>query len=158
MFIKGQNEADYLSNAIRDCRRLTRRFNMATVIVAHPDKWAGRNEGIEDMTLYSIAGGAVWKNRADHGIVVAREKDGGGHYTGNTIIKIDKVRDQTMMGMLGTATLAFGGKIFTSSSIPAPPRQRPAPIESGRSAYRSIRIGISLSIVSAGTLRRKPHA
>jgi twinkle protein len=107
MFAKGQNETDYLSTAIRDCRRLTRRFNMATVIVAHPDKWAGRNESIDDMTLYSIAGGAVWKNRADHGIVVAREKSDTGTYTGDTIIKIDKVRDQTMMGMPGSVTLAF---------------------------------------------------
>lgn len=63
-------------------------------------------ESIEEMTLYSIAGGAVWKNKADHGVIIGRELTETG-LTGNTIVKVDKCKDWTKMGVPGSVTLGF---------------------------------------------------
>lgn len=100
------NESVYLNNALRDLKRLARKFNLAIVIIAHPDKAGGRNEGIDDMTLYSIHGGATWKNKADHGIIIGRETSDGG-LTGNTIVKVDKSKNHRTMGHPGAQALGF---------------------------------------------------
>lgn len=109
------SEADYLNESIRELKRWMRRYGLALVIIAHPDKNAGRNESIDEMTLYSISGGAVWKNKADGGIIIGHELNSDGA-TGNTIVKIDKRRDHDTMGILGQVTLAFDSVrgIYTS--------------------------------------------
>lgn len=103
---RGMTVDEYITSALRDLKRLGRRYQMAIVIVAHPDKNAGRNETVEDMSLYSISGGAAWKNKADGGVIVAQETGTGGP-TGNTIIKIDKRKDWDTMGLPGSVTLGF---------------------------------------------------
>lgn len=105
-FDRSMREDQYLNDALREIKRLARRYDIAIIIVAHPDKAGGRNEGIDDMTLYSISGGAVWKNKADFGIVLARETDGNG-FTGNTLVKVDKVKNQRVGGTPGMATLSY---------------------------------------------------
>lgn len=113
---QGSNEAAYLNGAVRELKRLARRYRICLIIVAHPDKTGGRHEGIDEMSLYSIAGGAVWKNKADHGIVIAREVGEAG-YTGNTWIKVDKSKDHVTMGMPGSVLLKFDVKTRTYSSL-----------------------------------------
>ena len=78
-------------------KRLGRRYGITIIIVAHPDKGAGRGEAVDDMTLYSISGGAHWKNKADGGIIVAQQMGESGA-TGNTVIKVDKRKDWDIMG------------------------------------------------------------
>jgi twinkle protein len=115
---KGQSEAEYLNSAIRDLKRLARRYRIALGIVAHPDKNAGLNHGFEEMSLYSIAGGAAWNNKADHGIVVAREKDQKGAFTGATFVKTTKCKDHSMMGVPGQARFQFDHKTRTFTARP----------------------------------------
>lgn len=97
MWARGANESEYIGQALRDLKRLGRRYGITIIIVAHPDKSAGRLEGVDDMTLYSISGGAHWKNKADGGIIVAQEMGEKGA-TGNTVIKVDKRKDWDVMG------------------------------------------------------------
>lgn len=119
MWDRGQGEVEYTNNALRDLKRLARRYDIAIVLVAHPDKHAGRNESVKDMTLYSISGGSAWKNKADHGIIIAREVDDeqSKAETGRTIVKVDKCKDHTMMGYPGTAILDFDSeaRVFNSA-------------------------------------------
>lgn len=115
MWARGSNESDYINAALRDLKRWCRRYSIALVIVAHPDKAGGRNESIEEMSLYSISGGAAWKNKADGGIIVGKEMNSEGE-TGNTIIKCDKRKDWDTMGSPGTVVLGFDSVrgIYTS--------------------------------------------
>lgn len=106
---QGSNEAAYLNAAVKELKRLARRYRILLIIVTHPDKTGGRHEGIDEMSLYSISGGAVWKNKADHGVVIAREVGENGN-TGNTWVKIDKSKDHVTMGMPGTVLLSFDVK------------------------------------------------
>lgn len=99
---RGATVDEYINAALRDLKRIMRRYGITIIIVAHPDKSAGRNEGIDDMTLYSISGGAAWKNKADGGIVVGRDEE-----TTRTIIKVDKRKDWDVMGCPGQAELDF---------------------------------------------------
>src|SRR5579871_5876433 len=55
-------------------------------------------------------------------------------------------------------TVASGARTCISISRPAPPRYRPAPLESARSRYRRMRTGMSASMASTGMLRRNPMA
>lgn len=116
VWAQGSNEAAYLNAAVRELKRLARRYRIVLIIVAHPDKTGGRHEGIDEMSLYSIAGGAVWKNKADHGIIVDREMGEAG-YTGNTWIKVDKSKDHVTMGVPGTVLLGFDTRTRMYSSI-----------------------------------------
>jgi hypothetical protein len=60
------------------------------------------------MSLYSINGGAAWKNKADHGIVVSREHDETGRPVGPvTWVKIDKSKNHERMGVPGKKKLIF---------------------------------------------------
>jgi twinkle protein len=112
MWAKGQSEVDYLNSALRDLKRMARRYQILLVIVAHPDKGAGMNQDITEMNLYSISGGATWNNKADGGIIVAREKGQNGP-TGATIIKISKRKDHELMGIPGEARFEFDHKSRT---------------------------------------------
>lgn len=103
---RGMTVDEYITGALRDLKRLARRYGVTIVIIAHPDKNAGRNETVEEMSLYSISGGAAWKNKADGGIIVAQEQGTDGP-TGNTIIKIDKRKDWDTMGTPGFVVLGF---------------------------------------------------
>jgi twinkle protein len=102
MFGKGQNEAQYLNDAVREIKIRARRYNICICIVCHPDKASGKVESIDEMTLYSISGGAVWKNKADHGIVIGREPE-----TWKTFVKIDKSKNWTLLGQPGQVDLEF---------------------------------------------------
>jgi twinkle protein len=100
------SETEYLNAAIRELKRWARRYGLVLIILAHPDKHAGRNETIEEMTLYSISGGATWKNKADGGIVIGQELNSDGP-TGNSIVKVDKRKDWDTQGSPGTVVLSF---------------------------------------------------
>lgn len=119
MWDRGQGEVEYTNNALRDLKRLARRYDIAIMLVAHPDKHGGRNESIDTMTLYSISGGSAWKNKADHGIIIARETQGEGDgkvETERTIVKLDKCKDHQVMGFPGVASLDFDtlARVFKS--------------------------------------------
>ena len=112
---KGMGIDEYITAALRDLKRIARRYSIALVVVAHPDKSAGRNESVEEMTLYSISGGAAWKNKADGGLIVAQEVNEAGS-TGFSLIKVDKRKDWDVMGEPGTARLFFDVKTGLYSS------------------------------------------
>lgn len=106
LFDRNVREDQYHNNALRELKKIARQYQIALVIVAHPDKSGGRNESIDEMTLYSISGGAAWKNKADHGVIIGREVDSGG-VTGNTVVKVDKSKDYREMGVPGQKTLLY---------------------------------------------------
>ena len=113
---RGVGVDEYINQALRELKRLGRRYGITIVIIAHPDKAGGRNETIEEMTLYSISGGAAWKNKADGGIIIAQETNSEGS-TGNSIVKIDKRKDWDTMGIPGTVVLKFDSARGLYSSL-----------------------------------------
>jgi twinkle protein len=63
-------EATYLNRALKDLKRMARRYRITIIIVAHPNLAGGRVKAIEEASLYDINGGAVWNNKADLGVIV----------------------------------------------------------------------------------------
>lgn len=60
---------EYTGYAIKELKRFARKFDVHTIVVAHPYKMtAGEEPG-----LYSISDSAHWANKADIGIVVHRD-------------------------------------------------------------------------------------
>jgi len=98
-----ENETQYLNGALRDLKRLARRLQIALIIVTHPTKLGGEKSNIDDLTLYDVAGSAAWKNKADHGIIIHRNSPA----DPITTVKIDKARDNEMMGIPGKAQFEF---------------------------------------------------
>lgn len=97
-----ENETSYTNQALRELKRIARRFQIAIIIVAHPGK-AADGKQLEDLSLYDVSGSAAWKNKADHGIIVHRDKDD----KSITFIKIDKSKDWATMGQPGTVKMQF---------------------------------------------------
>lgn len=103
MFGRGFTEAQYLNDALRRLKRAMRRYQILIMVVAHPDKSGQRKDSIADLTLSDISGGAAWRNKADHGLIVYAPdaRDSLRH------VKIDKSKNFRLMGTPGTVRLRF---------------------------------------------------
>lgn len=97
-----ENETAYTNTALRELKRIARRYQIAVIIVAHPGK-AADMKTIDEMSLYDVSGSAAWKNKADHGIIIARDKQD----SSVTFVKIDKSKDWRIMGQPGTVRMQF---------------------------------------------------
>jgi twinkle protein len=155
LFARGQNEAQYLNDAVRELKTRARRLGICLCIVCHPDKASGKIEGIDEMSLYSISGGAVWKNKADHGIVLGRKKDS---YT--TDVKIDKSKNWKLLGIPGQVELEFDQR--TCSYIEAGkrgPRVVPVATEKNAQEQEAKATGThNVPVIPAGRLNMKDEA
>jgi twinkle protein len=96
-----ETETAYTNQALRDLKRLARRYQLAIIVVAHPTKGAGA-KSVEEVSLYDISGSAAWKNKADHGIIVHRLPT-----DPETTIKIDKSKDFWVMGAPGAVRMRY---------------------------------------------------
>lgn len=100
-----ENETTYTNTALRELKRIARRFQIAIIIVAHPGKGADA-KSLNDMSLYDVNGSAAWKNKADHGVIIFRDKTD----TSMTFVKIDKSKDWGTMGRPGTVKMQFAAE------------------------------------------------
>lgn len=100
-----ENETGYTNQALRELKRIARRYQIAIIIVAHPAKSADQ-KGIDELSLYDVSGSAAWKNKADHGIIIHRDKDD----RTITHVKIDKSKDWSTMGTPGKIEMQFTPK------------------------------------------------
>ena len=103
IFAKGQTEAQYLNLAVSRLKRLGRRYQLLLIVVAHPNAEGGRETDIERWSLYNMAGGAVWNNKADHGIVVYRPDD----EEPICYVKIAKSRQHALLGRPGIVRMRY---------------------------------------------------
>jgi twinkle protein len=71
----GERGDEYLTRSIKFVKDTGKRLRISTVIVAHPDKSAGKESLKEGkvMTLYDMADGAAWNNAAELGVIVYRK-------------------------------------------------------------------------------------
>jgi twinkle protein len=103
MWGKGLTESQYLNDALRDIKKLARRYQLAIIIVAHPDKASCRLTDVEEWDLYSISGGQAWNNKADHGVVVLRPDKS----DTTTFIRVSKSKRHATMGVPGIVRMHF---------------------------------------------------
>lgn len=99
---KGEREDEYINRAIRQLKRLAKRFKILVIVVAHPTKMSDKGN-IKKPTLYDISGGATWYNKADYGIVVWRDDV----RECQTDIIISKVKFQRYAGKPGILHLEY---------------------------------------------------
>ena len=97
-----ENETSYTNQALRELKRIGRRYQIAIIIVAHPGK-AADNKNLDELSLYDVSGSAAWKNKADHGIIIHRDKCD----DSITLVKIDKSKDWATMGRPGIVKMQF---------------------------------------------------
>jgi twinkle protein len=104
-----ETETGYTNKALKDLKRLARRYQIALIVVTHPSKSGGQVKPLEDMTLYDVAGSAAWRNKADHGVIVYRaSKD-----DPVTHIKVDKSKDFALMGTPGVVRMKYRATLGT---------------------------------------------
>jgi twinkle protein len=113
VFAKGQTEAQYLNDAIRGLKRLGRRYQIMIIIVTHPHAAGGQTADIADWSLYAISGGAVWNNKADHGVIILRpDKD-----DPVSFVKVSKSKRHAIMGRPGTVRMRFNPLLATYQAV-----------------------------------------
>ena len=70
----GKSETDYISECLTKLRRFTRKHNIKTWLVAHPQKMTKNKEGKYDVpNPYDISGSAHWRNKADFCLCAHRD-------------------------------------------------------------------------------------
>ena len=99
----GESETAYTTKALKDLKRIARRYQIALIIVTHPSKSGGQIKSVDEMSLYDVSGSAAWKNKADHGIIVHRA----GGVDKTVSIKIDKSKNFSKLGMPGIVKMEF---------------------------------------------------
>ena len=97
-----ETETAYTNQALRELKRLSRRFQLAIIVVTHPSKGAN-GKSIEDLSLYDVSGSAAWKNKADHGIIIHRNSTD----DPITYVKVDKSKDFAVMGIPGVVRMTY---------------------------------------------------
>lgn len=86
---KGEREDQYISRQLAKIRRFARMNKVHVWLVAHPRNLQKNKEGTYDPpTLYEIAGGAHWRNKADMALCVHRPS----METAETVVFVQKVR------------------------------------------------------------------
>lgn len=104
---QGEREDQYLSKRLTKLRRFARLNGLHIWVIAHPKNQVKNNNGDYDPpTMYDIAGGAQWRNKADNGICVHRNFE-----SGRTEVYIQKIRfrDVGEIGMTELKWKAYGG-------------------------------------------------
>jgi len=97
-----ENETKYTNDALKQLKRMARRFQIAIIIVTHPSKGV-KGKTIEELDLYDVSGSNAWNNKADHGIVIHRDPDD----DAVTFVKICKSKRWKVMGKPGTVKMKF---------------------------------------------------
>lgn len=87
-------QTEYVRECLMWLKQFNRAYNTSTILVVHPTK-----EGLKDGRIPSLLdceGSLAWENKADNGLVVAREKD-----TTASRIMSTKVRESPEAGRIG---------------------------------------------------------
>ncbi len=103
-----ESETRYTNEALRQMKRMARKFNILLIIAAHPTKQAGLQREITNMSLYDVSGSAAWKNKADHGVIIFRPEG-----SDDTIVKVDKCKNHSTMGTPGTVYMRYNPDLCT---------------------------------------------
>ena len=70
----GKSETDYISECLTKLRRFTRKYNIKSWLVAHPQKLTKNKDGKYDVpNPYDISGSSHWRNKADFILCAHRE-------------------------------------------------------------------------------------
>lgn len=93
---------EYTGFAIKQFRKMARKYAVHVIVVAHPAKIRRDKDGkMPRVGLYDISDSAHWANKADVGIVVSRDDDG------TAIIDIVKTKYHDQIGIPGELRGAF---------------------------------------------------
>ena len=83
---------DYTMEYLQKIDEFSRKYDILTIIVAHPTKmYKNANGEIDEPTMYSIKGGGEWYDASHHGLLVHRD------YIAKTVkVKVLKVKFQNL--------------------------------------------------------------
>lgn len=99
-------ETEYTGFAIKQFRKLAKKYNVHVIVVAHPAKMMRQKDGTYPIpSLYDISGSSHWYNKADIGIVVHRA--GETPDDSKTIVRIAKSRYHDIIGRPGDLDMRF---------------------------------------------------
>jgi twinkle protein len=95
-------ETEFVSSALSKLKRFAKMYGVTIFVVAHPAKPDQRAGVDEPPSIYSIAGSAHWRNKADAALIVHRDFS-----EDITKVIVEKVRRQPMCGRPGTVKFEF---------------------------------------------------
>lgn len=99
-----ESQTEYVGRAIRQLKRFANSYNVLVVIVAHPTKSA-KEKAPDQLSLYDISDSAHFANKADIGVIIARQ--GNLEMDTLTSVLVKKIRFQPDMGKPGDKDLDF---------------------------------------------------
>ncbi len=99
---RDETATEYIGRAIRLLKRVSKRYNLALFVLAHPTKEVGVGGKIRVPSLYDVDGSAHWFNKPDVGLVIHRPDCN----LPQTAVHINKVRFRGT-GKVGKVMLSF---------------------------------------------------
>lgn len=102
---QGLTETQYISRELTKIRRFAKLNGIHVWIVAHPKNLTKADDGTYKVpTMYEIAGGANWRNKADNGLCIHRPN----YQTAEVKVYVQKIRFRDV-GRVGETSLYFNG-------------------------------------------------
>ena len=99
----GLREDEFIRDLIAECKKFIRSHELWMAMVAHPTKLKRKENGdFPVVTLSDVAGGAMWYNKIDAGLVVSRN-----HESGETTITVRKIKEEGLYGTIGEVVFDY---------------------------------------------------
>ncbi len=99
---RDESMTEYIGRGIRSLRKLSRKYNLAIFVLAHPTKDVASGGSRRVPSLYDIDGSAHWNNKPDLGLVVDRPDP----VVPQTTVYVSKVRFEGT-GEVGKVLFSF---------------------------------------------------
>lgn len=110
---KSGRDDKYLEKVLTQFKRFAQNHNIFFHICAHPTKPSRTKNGeFQKLTIYDLAGGAMWANKMDNILLYDRPDFFTNPTSTNCEFSSQKIKKQQINGTLGTTTLTFERKEF----------------------------------------------
>jgi hypothetical protein len=105
---KGELETQYAERMLRDLSDFKETTGISIMLVAHTSKGIyAQGGGVTPFSLASASGTMAFANKSDRGFCVWRMKESLIPGKQHTVVKVDKLKDEEVMGMTGTWALEY---------------------------------------------------
>lgn len=92
--LPGEMRDEYLQRALQKVKRFAKQYGVMVIVVVHPTKEAGQRalRDNEPMSVYDITDGAMWYNKAEHLVLIARGQPPNEVGRGDSLIMVRKCK------------------------------------------------------------------
>lgn len=126
--LPGEMRDEYLQRALQKVKRFAKQYGVMVIVVVHPTKEAGQRalRDNDTMSVYDITDGAMWYNKAEHLVLIARGQPPNEVGRGDSLIMVRKCKfHREGAGKRGDVRVIFDSRLnmYNDGPVEGPVQQ-----------------------------------